>query len=186
MLKRKMLDTLLHWRANKGTECLLIKGARQVGKSFIVEHFGRREYDSYLELDFIKRPELRGIFQDSLDPDRIYQNISLLIPDSRFVEKDTLIFLDEIQECPEARSALKYLAQDGRYDVIASGSLLGIQYREATTRTSIPVGTSAPSRCTPSTSRSSFGRAVWKGKPRQTCAATSTTSRPFPRSYIPP
>lgn len=140
MLTRKMLETLRQWRARKRNECLLIKGARQVGKSYIVEHFGRQEYSDYIALDFIERPELRSVFQGSLDPDFIYQQMSLLIPGSHFTPGDTLVFLDEIQECPEARTALKYLAQDGRYDIIASGSLLGIQYKEAANRTSIPVG----------------------------------------------
>ncbi len=140
MLKRKMLDTLRSWRSQKKAECLLIKGARQVGKSYIVNHFGHQEYASHLVLDFIEHPEFRNIFQGPLDPDLIYQQISLLVPGARFVPNDTLLFLDEIQECPEARTALKYLAQDGRCDVIASGSLLGIQYKEAAERTPIPVG----------------------------------------------
>ena len=140
MLKRKMFDTLLSWRTHKKAECLIIKGARQVGKSYIVDRFGHQEYASYIALDFIEHPEFRGIFQGPLDPDLIYQQISLLIPGARFVPNNTLLFLDEIQECPEARTALKYLAQDGRCDVIASGSLLGIQYKEAAERTSIPVG----------------------------------------------
>lgn len=138
MLRRKMLDYLNGWRANKRQECLLIKGARQVGKSFIVDVFGKQAYASYVPIDFIKRPELKAVFEGALDAGEIYRQMSLLIPGLRLVEGETLIFLDEIQECPAARTALKYLAQDGRYDVVASGSLLGISFKEGAT--SVPVG----------------------------------------------
>ena len=140
MLKRKMFDYLKNWRMNKGQECLLIKGARQVGKSYIVQAFGRSEYKSFISIDFIENPQLRAIFSESVEPDDIYRAISLYLPGASFVTGDTLIFLDEIQECPEARTALKYLALDGRYDVVASGSLLGIQYREGDIGFSVPVG----------------------------------------------
>lgn len=140
MLKRKMFDYLKNWRMNKGQECLLIKGARQVGKSYIVQAFGRSEYKSFISIDFIENPQLRAIFSESVEPDDIYRAISLYLPGASFATGDTLIFLDEIQECPEARTALKYLALDGRYDVIASGSLLGIQYREGDIGFSVPVG----------------------------------------------
>lgn len=140
MLKRKMLDYLKGWRKDRGQECLLVKGARQVGKSFIVRAFGESEYKSFISIDFIENPRLKAIFSESVEADDIYRAISLYVPDATFVEGDTLIFLDEIQECPEARTALKYLALDGRYDVIASGSLLGIQYREGGLGYSVPVG----------------------------------------------
>lgn len=140
MLKRKMLEYLRLWRREKREECLLIKGARQVGKSYIVDQFGRSDYENYVALDFIRQPELKDIFASSLSAEDIYRQISLLVPGARFVDGKTLVFLDEIQECPEARAALKYLAQYGRYDVIASGSLLGISYREAAGMASIPVG----------------------------------------------
>ena len=144
MLKRKMLETLRGWRRHRGRECLFVRGARQVGKSFIIDQFGRSDYGSFVSVDFIKQPHLKAAFEGSLEPDEILMQLSLLIPGARFVEGDTLIFLDEIQDCPQARSALKYLAQDGRYDVIASGSLLGIQYRTADAGPSIPVGYERP------------------------------------------
>lgn len=141
MLKRKMMDYLKNWKATKKKECLLVRGARQVGKSFIVEAFGQECYESYVCLDFIKRPELKEIFAGSLDADDIYLRLSLFLRDFRLVEGDTLIFLDEIQECPQARTALKYLALDGRCDVVASGSLLGISYLQGGgDASSIPVG----------------------------------------------
>lgn len=128
MLKRKMLQKLRAWRSTRKAECLLVKGARQVGKSFIINAFGESDYESFIPIDFVKNEEIKGIFEGPLDADAIYARISLFVPGVRFVEGRTLIFLDEVQECPRARTALKYLAQDGRYDVIASGSLLGIQY----------------------------------------------------------
>lgn len=137
MLKRKMLDTLRQWRATKHQECLLIKGARQVGKSFIVEQFGR-EYERYIKLDFIEQPDARDVFAGSLSAENIYRQLSLLDANIRIEPGNTLLFLDEIQECPQARTALKYLALDDRIDVVASGSLLGIAYREE--QSSIPVG----------------------------------------------
>lgn len=140
MLKRKIIDTLKSWKASHGKECLLVNGARQVGKSFAIEAFGRAEYESLVLIDFVKRPALKDIFVGSLSPEEIYSRMTLLIPGVRLVPGNTLIFLDEIQECPEARSAFKYLAQDGSYDVIGSGSLLGIRFSEMSGAPSLPVG----------------------------------------------
>lgn len=140
MLKRKLYDYLLEWKQSHKQECLLINGARQVGKSYLVDAFGRAEYDSFITLDFIRDPGLRAIFQDSLSPADIYSRITLLIPGERIVPGRTLLFIDEIQECPEARAAFKYLAQDGSIDVIGSGSLLGVRFRELEHAPSLPVG----------------------------------------------
>lgn len=139
VLRRKMIDYLRTWRKTHGAECLLINGARQVGKSYIVDEFSK-EYESYIKIDFVMHPELRRIFEGSLASTDIFSQITLLMPGSRIIPGRTLIFLDEIQECPNARSALKYLAQDGRCDVIASGSLLGIRFRELKDAPSLPVG----------------------------------------------
>ena len=144
MLKRKMIATLRDWRQHKSQECLLVRGARQVGKSYIVDLFGKTDYGSFISIDFIKQPQMKAAFEGSLEPEEIYMQLSLLMPRAHFVEGDTLIFLDEIQDCPQARSSLKYLAQDGRYDVIASGSLLGIQYLTAQGDSSVPVGYERP------------------------------------------
>ncbi len=137
MLKRKMLDVLRAWRRSKSRECLMIKGARQVGKSYIVEAFGV-EYENFVKLDFIELPEAKQAFEGNLSADELFSRISLLLPEARFIPGKTLLFLDEIQACPQARTALKYLAIDDSIDVIASGSLLGIAYRE--NATSVPVG----------------------------------------------
>ena len=137
MLKRKIYQTLLYWKNTKHNECLLIKGARQVGKSFIIREFGRKNYQSFIELNFYQHPEYISIFDGDLTPDEIYKRISLQVLGVNFIEGETLIFLDEIQHCPNARTAIKFLAQDNRYDVISSGSLLGLHYKEIV---SIPVG----------------------------------------------
>ena len=140
MLKRKMLSYLRQWRETHPSECLLINGARQVGKSFVVNQFGASDYEQFIPIDFIAHPEYREIFAEALDANTITARISLYIPGVRFIPGNTLIFLDELQECPQARTALKYLAQDGRYDVIASGSLLGLRFREMKDAPSLPVG----------------------------------------------
>lgn len=145
MLKRKMYQFLLDWKAKKGRECLLIKGARQIGKTFIVKEFGKNEYNSFVEINFLERPDLKEIFEGNLTADEIYKRMSAHLPGKRFTKGSTLIFLDEIQKCASARTALKFLAEDGRYDIIASGSLLGLHYgqdadEEVEEVESIPVG----------------------------------------------
>lgn len=137
MLKRKIYDVLLEWKRTKSRECLLVKGARQIGKTYIIEKFGQENYKHYIYLNFYKNPEHKEIFEGSLDAQEIYKKMSLYLNDVHFADHDTLIFLDEIQDCPNARTALKFLAIDDRYDVVASGSLLGLHYKEMA---SIPVG----------------------------------------------
>ena len=97
MLERKMTSYLREWKNSKQNECLLVKGARQVGKSFTIQHFGQTEYKSYIEIDFIKNPSYRDIFDGELDAQSVYERMSLIIPGIRFAEGDTLVFLDEIQ-----------------------------------------------------------------------------------------
>ena len=149
MLRRKIYDQLLLWKAKKHEkgmkECLLIKGARQVGKSYIVEQFGKENYESFISINFITQPELKKAFEGNKSPERIYSNLSILLPDIRLIPGKTLIFLDEIQNCGDARTAIKFLASDSRYDFIASGSLLGLEYGEdgdegVEVPESIPVG----------------------------------------------
>ncbi len=137
MLKRKFLDKLLNWKKTKDKSCLLVKGARQIGKTFIIDYFGKTEYKSYRYINFIESPQAKDIFSGELSAEEIFKRMTLIYPDIEFVENETLIFLDEIQVCPNARTALKFLALDNRFDIIASGSLLGISYGEIT---SIPVG----------------------------------------------
>lgn len=137
MLKRKFYDKLLEWKRKANKKPLFVRGARQIGKTFIIEYFGKTNYSSYVYLNFLENGEYKRIFDGALDAATIYSRITLMVKSVKLVEGDTLIFLDEIQECGEARTALKFLAQDSRYDVVASGSLLGIQYKKVR---SIPVG----------------------------------------------
>lgn len=137
MLKRKVTDRLKAWKNKHGGKCLIISGARQVGKTYIVREFGKAEYDSYIELNFIEDPGLSSIFKGSLAANDILAGIRLYRPESRIVPGSTLILLDEIQECESAITALKFLAADSRIDVIATGSLLGLNYKG---HTSYPVG----------------------------------------------
>lgn len=141
MLKRKMTDQLLDWKNNRRQthepQALLVKGARQVGKTYTITQFGENAYASFISLNFIEHPELKSVFEGPLTPEEVKERISLFNPGASFVPGDTLLFLDEIQDCPKARTALKFLAQDPDIDVIASGSLLGLNYMNDS---SIPVG----------------------------------------------
>ncbi|SFO32802.1 hypothetical protein SAMN04487831_1201 [Pseudobutyrivibrio sp. UC1225] len=149
MLKRKVYNELVSWkkqrRDNELKKCLLIKGARQVGKSYIVKEFGNNEYESFISIDFFKQKQLKQIFEGELSAAEIYKRMTANIPGIKFIPGNTLIFLDEIQCCGNARTALKFLAEDMRYDVVASGSLLGLAYgqdddEEVEEPTSLPVG----------------------------------------------
>lgn len=130
MLKRKIYDKLLDWKKTHVNSTLMIEGARQIGKTYIVREFGKKEYSSFIEINFIKTPELKDIFAGGLDAETIYKNITSQIKNVNLIKGDTLIFLDEIQACGKARTSLKFLAEDGRFDIITSGSLLGLTYGE--------------------------------------------------------
>lgn len=130
MLKRKAYQKLLEWKNSHHHNCLMVQGARQVGKTYLVREFGKKEYKSFVEINFIKNPELKLIFNDNLDPETIYKKMTAMINGVNLIKGNTLIFLDEIQACGNARTALKFLAEDGRFDVITSGSLLGLTYGE--------------------------------------------------------
>lgn len=145
MLKRKMYDTLLSWKNENKKECLLLKGARQVGKTYLVRKFGANEYESFIEINFHEQKSLKTIFDGDKTAEEIYKRLTINIPGVKLIPGKTLIFLDEIQKCAGARTALKFLAEDGRFDVIASGSLLGLSYGkdaddEVEPVESIPVG----------------------------------------------
>ena len=137
MLKRKIADELHAWKNQKDKMCLVVKGARQVGKTYSIDLFAREIYKHYVNINFDQNPGYRAIFDGDLDVETLMKQISLRIPNSELVPGETVIFLDEIQNCPRARTALKFLAIDKRFDVIASGSLLGINYKDVP---SYPVG----------------------------------------------
>ncbi len=127
MLKRKIEDTLLRWKNNAEHRPMVIMGIRQCGKTFIARHFAATHYKSVVYINFIKQPERIGAFVGSKAVDDILLNLSAQIAGVTFLPGDTCFIFDEIQECPEARTALKFFKEDGRFDVIATGSLLGVQ-----------------------------------------------------------
>lgn len=137
MLKRKIDADLIAWKNNPNKKALLVKGARQVGKTYSIDNFGRNNYESYIHLNFEKNPSAKEIFSGDRDVDTIMTNLSIRFPNIDPIPGKTLIFLDEIQACPDARVAFKFFTIDGRFDVIGSGSLLGLNYREVS---SYPVG----------------------------------------------
>ena len=138
MLRRKIYDKLLAWKNNKGKkDAILLRGVRQCGKTYIVREFGKREYKNFIEINFIERPDMQAVFSGNLYVDNMVQQIKLSMPGCQFIPGETLLFLDEIQDVPNARTSLKFWTQDGRFDCIASGSLLGMDYKN---EVSIPVG----------------------------------------------
>ena len=137
MLKRKITERLCLWKSTPSHLPLLIDGARQVGKTTAVREFARTNYDTVYEINFFREPHLSSIFAGSLSASSILANLSVAFPEKKMKEGRTLIFLDEIQHCPNGRTALKFLSEDPRFDVIASGSLLGISH---SSETSLPVG----------------------------------------------
>ncbi len=140
-LTRKISQDLLAWKNRKDRRALLIKGARQVGKTYSIEEFARTHYKHFIKINFDENPAYKVIFDGDLDVTTLIKQISLRVPGAEMVPHETLILLDEIQHCPKARTALKFLALDRRFDVIASGSMLGIHYKEVP---SFPVGFTDP------------------------------------------
>ena len=127
MLKRKIENTLIEWKNKPGHKPLVIMGIRQCGKTYISQQFAAQNYDSVVYMNFIKQPERINAFIGSKDVDSILLNLSAQIKGVKFIPGKTCLIFDEIQECPEARTSLKFFKEDGRFDVIATGSLLGVQ-----------------------------------------------------------
>lgn len=130
LLRRKIDTYLATWKENPDRKPLVVKGARQVGKTSSVKWFAARHYASVIEINFVEQKKYRHVFDDGFEVDAILKNISLLDPDLKFIPGDTLFFFDELQACPNCATSLKFFKQDGRFDVICSGSLMGISYRE--------------------------------------------------------
>lgn len=137
MLKRKITQYLLKWKQKKSKLPLVIRGARQVGKTYIVEKFAKDNYKNYIYINFEKDVDMKEVFDGNLDVNEIIQKMKLINPSFIFEPKETLIFFDEIQKGGNCRTALKFFAIDGRYDIISSGSLLGLYHEEVN---SFPVG----------------------------------------------
>ena len=129
-IRRKIDSFLVNWKNNKDHKPLIIKGARQIGKTHSVLQFATKQYRNVININFALQPRYRTIFDSGYEVDAIVKNISLLDPDARFVPGETLIFFDELQQQPAAATSLKAFCMDGRYDVICSGSLMGINYQE--------------------------------------------------------
>ena len=123
MLRRKIENTLEQWISTSGHKPLVIMGIRQCGKTFIVQHFAAAHYKTVVYINFIKQPERINAFVGSKDVNVILLNLSAQIQGVSFTPGDTCFIFDEIQECPEARTSLKFFKEDGRFDVIATGSL---------------------------------------------------------------
>lgn len=148
MLRRKIETVLAEWRKSADRKPLVIKGIRQCGKTYIVRKFAAENYENVVYMNFILEPDKKSAFTGNIDVDTIILNLSALIQGSRFIKGKTCIILDEIQECKEARTALKSFHIDGRFDVIATGSLLGVKgygknkkkNRENEGQDSVPVG----------------------------------------------
>ena len=129
-LKRKIDAFLQTWFHNPDKKPLIVKGARQIGKTRSVQQFASEYYDNVIEINFIESPRYKTILEDGYETDLIVRNITRINPNIRFIPGKTLLFFDEIQSCPDIVTALKFFSIDGRYDVICSGSLLGINYKQ--------------------------------------------------------
>jgi len=130
LLKRKIDEYLVNWKKNSERNPLIVKGARQIGKTTSIRHFAENNYNNIIEINFVEEKKYKDIFDDGFQVDQIVKNITLKNPELEFIPYETLIFFDEMQECINCATSLKFFKVDGRYDVICSGSLMGINYKE--------------------------------------------------------
>lgn len=130
LLRRKVDTYLTIWKKNPDRKPLIIKGARQIGKTRSIEWFASQNYKSVIQINFVEQTKYREIFNDGFEVDSILKNISLLNPEFKFIPGETIFFFDELQACPNCATSLKFFKLDGRFDVICSGSLMGISYKE--------------------------------------------------------
>lgn len=129
-LKRKIDDYLVEWKNNSGKLPLIVKGARQIGKTDAIENFAKNNYKYFVEINFSLQPEYKSIFDNGFNVDNIIHNISMINNDFQFISGETLIFFDELQDCINCATSLKSFNIDKRFDVICSGSMMGINYKE--------------------------------------------------------
>lgn len=130
LLKRKIDAYLVAWKSNPDRKPLIVKGARQIGKTCSIEQFVKHNYKSVIQINFVEQKKYKAIFDDGFEVDTILKNISLLNPEFKFIPGKTVFFFDELQACPNCATSLKFFKLDGRFDVICSGSLMGINYKE--------------------------------------------------------
>jgi len=136
-MKRALYKDLLDWKNSNNRKPLLLQGARQVGKTYLVNEFGKNEYKNYVNLNFEQNANLASLFTDELSPEKIIHNISLFIG-RKITSENTLLFFDEIQTVPEVLTSLKYFYEQApEYHIIAAGSLLGVSIGK---KNSFPVG----------------------------------------------
>ena len=129
-LERKADRFLKEWKQDKNRKPLIIKGARQVGKTRTVRNFAQNCYENLIEINFAEEPKYKSVLADGYSPQDIIRNITLMDPSKKFIPGKTLIFFDEFQDCPDIATSLKFFKEDGRFDVICSGSLLGTHYKK--------------------------------------------------------
>ena len=127
-LKRKIDKFLVEWKNDKNKLPLIVKGARQIGKTDAIENFAKLNYKNIVEINFALEPEYKTIFDNGFNVDIILKNISLINNNYKFIPNETLIFFDELQDCINCATSLKAFNIDGQYDVICSGSMMGINY----------------------------------------------------------
>lgn len=130
LLKRKIDNYLVNWKNDENKKPLIVKGARQIGKTESIRAFAKKNYENIIEINFVLQKQFKNIFDNGFEVDKIVKNISLINPHLKFIPNKTLIFFDELQDCVNCATALKSFNQDRRYDVICSGSLMGINYNE--------------------------------------------------------
>jgi predicted AAA+ superfamily ATPase len=130
LLNRKIDTFLEEWKADPDRKPLIVKGARQIGKTESIRQFARTHYESVIEINFVFQKQFKRIFDDGYEVDTIIKNISFIDPSLKFIAGNTLFFFDELQDCPDCATCLKAFKIDGRYDVICSGSLMGIYYKQ--------------------------------------------------------
>ena len=140
MLARDIMKQLVDWKLRNNHHPLILSGLRQVGKTYIVRQFGHENYRNVVYMDFRSNKSLHTVFEGDFDVNRMVSRITALLFDATFVPSETLVIMDEIQDCPNARSSLKYWDLDGRYDVIATGSFLGVKGFRKPYQRGIPVG----------------------------------------------
>ena len=128
--KRKIDDFLIEWKNNPSHKPLIVKGARQIGKTESILHFANENYSNVIYINFVLDRKYSAIVNDGYDVETVIKNISLANPKFKFIHGETIIIFDEIQEYPDVATTLKSFRIDGRYDVICSGSMLGINYRK--------------------------------------------------------
>ena len=128
-LKRKIDTYLTMWKNNQNKKPLIVKGPRQVGKTESIKQFAQKNYKSIIEINFVTSPLFKQITSNGYSAEAIIKNISLIDPSLKFIPGETLLFFDEIQEFPELATSLKFFNIDGRFDVICSGSMLGLNYK---------------------------------------------------------